>query len=111
MRLKSSLAALLLLSLSPPLLSAEESYTLTAQEYDQIVTSLMTAQKALRESDGKLRTQEAELKKLSQALRQASKSLEEQRIKAAKDKIMIGGCAFCLGLAGSAAVLYLSSQK
>lgn len=111
MRLKSSLAALLLLSLSPPLLSAEESYTLTASEYDQIVTSLMAAQKALRESDGKLKAQEAESQRLSQELKEASKSLKEQRIKDTKDKIVIGGCAFCLGLAGSAAVLYLSSQR
>lgn len=107
MRSKFFLVVLLALLLSSPLLCAEESYTLTAEEYDQIVTSLMTAQKSLREADAQLATQEKELQTLSQKLKEQSEYYKAQSVKATKDKIVIGGVAFCIGMAGTATMLYL----
>lgn len=107
MRSKFFLAVSLALLLSSPLLCAEEKYVLTAQEYDQIVTSLMTAQKSLREADAQLAAQEKELQTLSQKLKEQSEYYKAQSVKTAKDKIVIGGAAFCVGMAGTATILYL----
>lgn len=110
MRSKFSLLALLLALLSPPLLFSEEKYVLTAEEYDQIIQSLMTAQKSLREADAQLATQEKELQTLSQKLKEQSAYYKAQSAKATKDKIVIGGVAFCVGMAGTAVALYLSGR-
>lgn len=111
MRSKFFLAASLLLLLSSPLLCAEEKYVLTAAEYDQIIQSLMTAQKSLREADAQLAEQDSQLKALSQKLKEQSEYYRAQSVKATKDKIVIGGVAFCVGMAGAAVTLYLLSAK
>lgn len=106
MRLKFSLLVSLLLLLSSPLSYAEKSYTLTQTEYDQIITNMMTAQKALAESDSQLekadlalQRQEEELQTLKEDLQNLSAYYKRQQRKATGSKILIGGCAFTFGAA------------
>lgn len=114
MRSKFFLAAfllLLLLSAGFAQYCSAEKYVLTAEEYDQIIQSLMTAQKSLREADEQLAEQDSQLKALSQKLKEQSEYYKAQSVKATKDKIVIGGAAFCVGMAGTAVTLYLLSAK
>lgn len=113
MRSKFFVAAfllLLLLSAGFAQYCSAEKYVLTAEEYDQIITSLMTAQKSLREADAQLAAQEKELQTLSQKLKEQSEYYKAQSVKATKDKIVIGGVAFCVGMAGTATMLYILTK-
>lgn len=97
MRLRFLFAVLLLLLLPLSLSFSEKSYTITETDYNQIITSLMSAQKELTNAQNSIQVQEAELQALRNNLKEASASYEMQLKEASKGKFIIAGCAFYLG--------------
>lgn len=102
-RFLPAVLSLALLACSP--LFSQKSIALTQAEYDQIILNMMTAQKALTESDSALKTQEAELQTLRTQLQTQSAYCAKLR-QGQKNKLVItGALCFCLGVVSSSALI------
>lgn len=100
MRLKFFLAAFSLAFLACSPLFSEKGVELTQAEYTQIVQNMMSAQKALTESENALERQEEQLRTLGSQLRSQSEYCARLRQGQRNRLVLTGALFFCLGVVG-----------
>lgn len=91
-------------------LFSEKAVELTREEYTLIVQNMMSAQKALGESESALRTQEEELQTLRSQLKSQSEYCAKLRQGQNNRAVLAGALGLCLGVVASCLVINAVSQ-
>lgn len=81
-------------------LFSEDGVELTQAEYTQIIQNMMTAEKALAESESALERQEEQLRTLGSQLRSQSEYCARLRQGQRNKAVLAGALGFCLGVVG-----------